>query len=197
VAPRIDAPLVFVACSGAKTQDVISSQVGSLNGSTTDVSISIGGNDAGFANVILKCARPWPWTCWGDINNAQGFIRDTLPGRLNNVFAQINQRSPSAEVAVVGYPRIFNGRDQCNFASRISPGEQQRLNETADLLASVIRRRAVAHGFTYVDSIPAFIGHAVCDPAEWVNGLSYPISESYHPNRAGQNAYGDLVAPAL
>lgn len=28
-------------------------------------------------------------------------------------------------------------------------------------------------------------------------GLSNPVRESYHPNRAGQDGYGDLVASAL
>ena len=30
-----------------------------------------------------------------------------------------------------------------------------------------------------------FVGHAVCDTTEWLNGLSSPTSESYHPNRTG------------
>jgi lysophospholipase L1-like esterase len=197
VARRIGSPLTFVACSGARTQDVIDNQLGPLGGSTTEATVSIGGNDAGFASVITSCARPWPWTCWGDIDNAQTYIRNTLPGRLDGVYSSIRSRAPSAIVGVVGYPRIFNGVDQCNFASRISPGEQQRLNETADLLRDVTRSRAAAHGFAFVDPIPSFVGHAVCDPAEWINGLSIPILESYHPNRAGQDAYANLVAPAI
>jgi lysophospholipase L1-like esterase len=197
VAPRIGHTLNFVACSGAKTQDVLNNQLGPLNASTSRVTISIGGNDAGFSSVITSCARPWPWTCWGDIDNAQNYIRNTLPGRLNSVYGAIDQRATSATVAVVGYPRIFNGRDTCNAGSRISPGEQAELNETADLLASVTRGRALAYGFAYVDPIPSFVGHAVCDSSEWINGLSNPISESYHPNRAGHDAYANLVTPAI
>ena len=55
--------LTFASCSGAKTGDVLSKQLGSLNSSTAYVTISIGGNDAGFSNVITECALPWPWTC--------------------------------------------------------------------------------------------------------------------------------------
>jgi hypothetical protein len=33
---------------------------------------------------------------------------------------------------------------------------------------------------------------------EWINGLSYPISESFHPNRTGHSAgYTPLVSPLL
>jgi hypothetical protein len=34
--------------------------------------------------------------------------------------------------------------------------------------------------------IPPFVGHAVCDNPEWINGLSNPVGESYHPKTTGQ-----------
>ena len=41
-----------------------------------------------------------------------------------------------------------------------------------------------------------FIGHAVCDDVEWLNGLSSPIVESYHPNKAGHaNGYVPVTKP--
>ena len=196
VAPRISASLAFVACGGAKTEDVTGGQLGSLNAGTTDVSISIGGNDAGFGDVLKQCAKPWPTTCWGDIEDAQNFIREDLPGELDAVYGAIDSRAPSAQVAVVGYPRIFNG-EECNAGARISEGEQEDLNATGDILASVTAARARAHGFTFVDPRVPFDGHAVCDDDEWINGLSNPTGESYHPNDEGHDAYADLVTAAL
>jgi GDSL-like lipase/acylhydrolase family protein len=157
----------------------MSNQVSSLTDDTRIVTISIGGNDAGYANVIQQCALPLV-TCWGGIDGAQAFIRNELPGRLDGVYGEIRRRSPSARVVVVGYPRLFNG-EECNLISRISPGEQARLNETANLLRDVTRGRAQAAGFSFADAIPRFIGHAVCDDVEWVNGVSLPPDESYHP----------------
>src|SRR5215468_915112 len=49
------ASFTFAACSGATTSDVISSQLSSLNSSTTLVSISIGGNDVGFSSIMETC----------------------------------------------------------------------------------------------------------------------------------------------
>jgi hypothetical protein len=83
--------------------------------------------------------------------------------------------------------------EDCNAGTWFSPGEQTRLNATADLLSEAIEARATSYGFAYVDPRPAFTGHAVCDDVEWINGLSFPIRESYHPNRAGQIGYADLV----
>ena len=196
VAGRLGAPLTFAACSGARVPDVLN-QLGSLNASTAFVTVSVGGNDAGFADVITQCALPWPWTCTTDINNANNYIRNTLPGALDNLYNQIRSRAPNATVAVVGYPRLFNG-EECNFGARISPSEQSSLNATADLLATTIGARAAAHGFRFVDVRSAFTGHAVCDDVEWLNGLSNPILESYHPNTTGQTSgYTPLVAGAL
>ncbi|MCE7011137.1 SGNH/GDSL hydrolase family protein [Kibdelosporangium philippinense] len=191
------ATLTFTACSGARIADVQNNQLGSLNASTTYVTVSAGGNDAGFSSVITQCAKPWPTTCTTEINNANNTIRNTIPGRLDALYNAIRSRASSARVIVVGYPRIFNG-EECNLLARISPGEQAELNKSADLLAGVISARAAAHGFTFVDPRSAFTGHAVCDDTEWINGLSDPISESYHPNRTGQSAgYTPLVTARM
>lgn len=194
-ASSMGAQLTFAACSGARIPD-IAGQTASLNANTGLVTISIGGNDAGFVSVITSCARPWPWTCWGDIDNANNFIRNTLPGQLDGVYDMIRSKAPNAQVIVVGYPRIFDGQE-CNFGARISSGEQAELNKSADLLTSTIGARAAAHGFGFVDPRSAFTGHAICDPVEWVNGLSNPIMESYHPNRDGQAGYTRLLQAAL
>jgi lysophospholipase L1-like esterase len=196
VAARLGAQLTFAACSGARVPDVLN-QLGSLTTGTAYVTVSVGGNDAGFASVITQCAKPWPYTCTTEINNANNYIRNTLPGALNNLYSRIRTKAPNARVSVVGYPRLFNG-EECNFGARISPGEQSSLNATADLLATTIAGRAAAYGFRFVDVRGPFTGHAVCDDAEWVNGLSNPILESYHPNGTGHTAgYTPLVANAL
>ena len=44
--------LNFEACSGAKTPEVNEKQLGKLSSTTSLVTITIGGNDAGFSNVI-------------------------------------------------------------------------------------------------------------------------------------------------
>ncbi len=188
--------LTFAACSGAKTSDVLAKQLGSLNSSTSYVTISIGGNDAGFSEVIEECALPWPFTCWGGIERAESFMRNTLPGLLDNLYNQIHSRAPSASVTVVGYPRLFNGQE-CNFLARISTGEQNSLNEAANIMAEAIKGRASAHGFHFVDPRSAFSTHEICSSSEWLNGLSNPVSESYHPNVAGQQGYTTLVEPLL
>ncbi len=195
-AARLGAALTFAACSGAKVPDVLNGQLGSLNANTRYVTVSAGGNDIGWSSVIVQCAKPWPYTCWGQIDAAENYIRNTLPGQLNQLYARIRQLAPNARVVVAGYPRLFNGQE-CNAIARISPGEQSRLNAAADLLATTIAARAAANGLAFADARGPFTGHAVCDGSEWINGTSWPLGESYHPNKSGQLGYAGFVEAAL
>lgn len=185
--------LNFRACSGAKVADVTNTQLSALSPATTQVSISVGGNDAGFASVLTECAKPgWMSNCNGAIDGAQSII-STLPARLSTLYAAIRAKAPNAKVVVVGYPRIFQGED-CNALTWFSPAEETRLNQTADLLNSKISAQASAKGFTFANPTSRFLGHAVCDPVEWLNGLSNPVGESYHPNVPGHR---DGLAPLV
>jgi len=190
--------LDFRACSGATVADVTNTQLAALNSGTSLVTISVGGNDAGFADVLTECAFPaWASDCDGAIDGAQGYINGTLPGSVDSLYASIGSLAPSAQVVVVGYPRIFMGED-CNAATFVSPEEEARLNQMADLLNSKLSAAASAHGFGFADPTSAFVGHAVCDDPEWINGLSDPISESYHPNVSGHSSgYAPVVGGVL
>lgn len=190
--------LNFRACSGAKIADVTNTQLSALSSSTTHVSISIGGNDAGFADVLTECALPgWASNCNGKIDTAQAFITNTLSGRLSTLYTSIRSKAPNAKVVVVGYPRIFMGED-CNALTWFSPAEQTRLNAMADLLNSKTSAAASAKGFSFANPTSRFIGHAVCDDPEWINGLSNPIVESYHPNKSGHaSGYAPTVSTPL
>ncbi len=190
--------LNFRACSGATVADVTNTQLSALASSTAYVSISVGGNDAGFAGVLTECAQPgWMSDCTGAIDGAQNIINNTLPSRLRTLYSSIRTKAPNAKVVVVGYPRIFNGED-CNALTWFSPTEESRLNSTADLLNSRLASAASGAGFAFASPASAFIGHAVCDSPEWLNGLSSPVSESYHPNPAGHSSgYTPVVSPKL
>lgn len=193
----------FIACSGARINHILNSaqnanpaQSSVLGTDTLDVTVSIGGNDAGFGDVLLRCGMPLV-SCDGDIDAAQDYIRNTMPGRLDDAYARIRLRAPNARVGVVGYPRLFpaNG-DDCSAATFFSAGEIARLNQTADMLADVARDRARAHGFAFIDSRPAFLGHAWCED-EWINGLSNPTNKSYHPNDRGYVGYAGIARGAM
>lgn len=190
--------LNFQACSGATTSTVTSNQLGALSSATKYVTMSVGGNDAGFTSVITECAEPaWASDCNGKVATAQTFIKNTLPGRLNTLYTSIRAKAPSAVVVIVGYPHLFMGED-CNAFTWFSPSDETLLNQTADLLDSKLSAAASSHGFKFVNPVSKFTGHAVCDSTEWLNGLSNPVTESYHPNKLGHSqGYLPLVSAVL
>ena len=190
--------LNFRACSGATISDVTNLQLSALSIGTVYASITVGGNDAGFAGVLTECAKPaWASNCNAAIDQAQNIINNQLPDRLTTLYSAIRSRAPQAKVVAAGYPRIFNGED-CNAFTWFSPTEESRLNATADLLNAKIQAAAIGPGFVFGNPTAAFIGHAVCDDTEWINGLSNPIVESFHPNKRGHSSgYTPLVGPAL
>ena len=197
---RANTDVVLGACGGATTSTVLSGQMGNLTTGTRWVSITVGGNDAGFSTTIRECAEPsWSSNCDAAIDNSQSIINNTLPGRLANVYNEIKKRSPTATVIALSYPRLFMGVD-CNAGTFFSSAEMTRLNQTADLLRDKIRTAATNAGanFRFKDAIPPFVGHAVCSSTEWLNGLSSPTSESYHPNRTGhRSGYVPLVRAVM
>lgn len=175
----------FVACSGAETADVLAGQVGAVTPDTELVTISIGGNDAGFADVMTDCNLGSDRTCVDRNAQAQAFARAELPGRLDNVYSAIRDRAPNARVIVVGYPRIYQLDGSCSFG--LSETKRAAINGSADVLAQVIAGRAGAFGFTFVDGRSAFAGHEICaSGTRWLHSLTFPLDESYHPNVAGQ-----------
>lgn len=198
--PGLD--LVLAACGGATTSDIRAKQLRRLDGATRWVTITAGGNDVGFSRAIRKCAEPRSSeACTIRVKRAERLINDRehLPSDLDLLYREIRLSAPAATVIVVGYPRLFTTED-CNAATFFSPSELIRLNHTAEVLRDKIRERVAAagRGFVFRDAIPSFDGHAVCSRNPWLNGLSKPTGESYHPNRTGHaQGFAPLVLTAM
>ncbi|MGN9775700.1 SGNH/GDSL hydrolase family protein [Micromonospora sp. H33] len=180
----------FPACGGAVTADVINNQVSSLSTSTTLVTITIGGNDAGFADVMTTCRFGSTTSCTNAVNNAKSFATTTLPGRLDATYAAIRNRAPNARLIVLGYPRLFE-TSYCGLFA-MSTYKRTILNEAADVLAGVTAARAAAAGATFADTRPYFAGHGVCASDPWIRDVTGVI-EAYHPDADGYR-YGYLPA---
>jgi lysophospholipase L1-like esterase len=188
--------LSFQACSGATSTEVNSKQLGTLSSSTALVTITIGGNDAGFSNVILNCALYY-FTCGSAISEANSFIANKLPALLDTTYNNIRSKATTAHVVVLGYPRLFTAEGKTCNVNFLTSSNEKKLNETGDKLDSVISARAAAHGFTFVDPRSAFSSHEVCSSSEWLNGQSNPLSESYHPNVSGQADFTSQIESVL
>lgn len=175
----------FTACSGARTGDVLSGQLGPLNSSTGLVSISIGGNDAGFADAMTTCVLQGESACLARVQQAKDYISNTLPGKLDSVYDAIRSKAPSSKVVVLGYPHIYKLGGDCGAG--ISEKSREAINSASDALNDVTAKRAADHGYSFGDVRPTFSGHEICSGDEWLHSVTLPVDESYHPTAAGQS----------
>lgn len=176
--------LRFVACTGATVADVAGTQASALRAETNLVTLSVGGNDAGFVSVLRTCHLGGEARCSAAVTRAETFVRTVLPARLDALHAEIRRRAPDAMVVVVGYPRLF---EPGPCPGGLSEPNRAAINRGADTLATVLAERAAAAGFTFLDARPRFAGHGVCAADPWLNDLDpLRLTESYHPNARGQ-----------
>lgn len=175
----------FTACSGARTSDVLSSQLTPLSSTTALVSISIGGNDAGFSDVMTTCVLQSDSACLSRIATAKAYVADTLPGKLDSVYTAISTKAPSAHVVVVGYPRFYKLGTTC---VGLSDTKRKAINDAADQLDAATAKVAANHGFTFGDVRTTFTGHELCSGSAWLHSLNLlNVGESYHPTASGQS----------
>jgi lysophospholipase L1-like esterase len=178
--------LSFVACSGAKTSDLLANQIQAVTPSTTVVTMTIGGNDIGFASLIQQCTLS---DCSAALDSTRTNLEATLGSKLDTVFNTVKSHAAlGATIVVLGYPRVFSGAS-CLGSLGISSTEESKANQLSDALDAVLASHAQTDGVTYKSAIAAFTGHAVCSSSAWLNGLNlFNTTESYHPNKAGHSS---------
>jgi lysophospholipase L1-like esterase len=178
--------LSFVACSGAKTSNLLATQIQAVTSTTTLVTMTIGGNDIGFSNLIYQCTLS---DCSAALDSARANLETTLGASLDRVYTTVKSRAAvGAKIIVLGYPRVFSSAG-CFGTLGISSTERTKANALADALDQLTAAHAAADGVTYRSAIGAFTGHAVCSSSPWLNGLNLlNTGESYHPNRSGNSA---------
>jgi lysophospholipase L1-like esterase len=180
------ASYVTEACAGATTSDVISSQLSALTDSTTLVSITIGGNDVGFASVMETCVLESTSSCVAAIDQAESEMQTELPGNLATLFADISADAPSATVVVLDYPQLYD-LSQSSSCIGLSTTDRTDLNQAANELDGTIETAADNAGDVFADVRSAFTGHQICDSDSWLNSVDwFDIEASYHPTAQGQ-----------
>ena len=124
------ASFAFAACAGATVRDVLDRQLGALGPSTRLVSVTVGGNDAGFAGVMAACVLSSEERCLERIGSARSYGDTTLPGLLDRLYAAIRAAAPDARVVVLGYPRLYRLGADCPIA--LTPARRRALDDAAD-----------------------------------------------------------------
>ena len=198
----------FKACSGAKIQDFYAAnqegnsgepaQLSWLNQHTRLVTLTIGGNDVDFHDVLQYCAtRPavGSQTCKAKfdqiVNSEIAAISSTNPNNSNTLaylYKLIKKDAPNAKVLVVGYPRLFpvkpphfclTGAPQLSRLDVGSPAffirsDMDWFNREGFILDAAIERitnyeKKQGGDFTYVNTYNALNGHELCTGDPYIN----------------------------
>lgn len=177
-----------------------------LNGTETVVSITIGGNDAGFGYVKGNCFQPSPGsTSATPCRDNYGSDGTTLKTYATNMgyglgvaIDQIHSISPNARVFIVGYPRLIppNGAG-CWGKTNISSLDAPIFDIWQRSIAEVQKSMAEAHDADYVDMYEASAGHDGCQPSgQWTNP-DLNANPNDHPTLAGMQAMAQRLITAI
>lgn len=206
----------FWACSGATTRQLLRGQHGHrpqierIGAGTSLVTLSIGGNDAGFAPVLTECIVKLPWSSACVDQDAEVRRRiGELRGSIRTVLSEIRTRAPEARVLLLGYPRPFPASPS-ERVNNLGADDQRWLNRMTERINDVVREvageydRAIAAfggpgSVEYVDAYDAFDGHEVGRPRPYLNGLILNVKEltadprSFHPTAEGYRRLAELI----
>jgi lysophospholipase L1-like esterase len=169
---------------------------GKLDPSTGIVTITAGANDAGVSQVLGACAAYGVEVCAGAVASSESRMGQ-VGEALAYIYGQIHTAAPSAKIAVLGYPRLFEPADGNPY---FSVDEQRLINQATDKLNAAIATAvssANAYGANaqFVDVTARFTGHAVNSADPWIAyNDGNPLADSnFHPTPTGHRAYATAV----
>lgn len=191
-----------LACAGASVaagiagpQGVHPAQLSVMFGLSQEpslVTITIGGNDVNWYNAVLNC---YLTQCTATSEPSSFVTADmALETNLHEVITAIAAKySVPPEVIVTSYFNAFTGAYDCSDDKGANPIVLAASDETLlDTLDQTLQQAISGVSFTrFANAKPGFVGHELCTPDPWVQGLSDPAP--YHPTAAGQQEFANTI----
>ncbi len=180
------------------------------------VTVSIGGNDAKFADIITEAAIPHPLNP-GALNDKLNSVweefyygidgGESIRDRLYQAYCDIQDAAGAqAKIIVAGYPKLL---DSNGSGFLFSENEAALINDSVsrfnDEIESIVKScKADGMKICFVSVEKAFDGHGAYSNDAFLNevyigkkdqDLKWSVSSAYsmHPNDKGAQAYADCV----
>jgi lysophospholipase L1-like esterase len=184
------------ACSGAKTSDVVDTQLSALNRGTRLVTVTVGAADLGLSAVLAACTTGTP-QCIAAIDVASDNLEE-LGRDLTGLYAEVADAAPRALIVVTGYPYLFAPTPP--FDPAFDPVLIAAVNSAIDALNGTIESAADAQpdsvNIVYVDVNEAFGEHGI--GGELPAFINAPgTADAFHPTAAGYVAYANAILAVL
>lgn len=212
------ASFVDVTCSGAITENIVSTpqgtssgevpvQLDALSADTDLVTITIGGNDIGLVSTAVSCLT---FTASSATNNCKDGLTaggvDTVAAAIAEkspnwgaMLDAVAERAPDARVLVVGYGTYLPDGG-CFPTQPMLPEDADYIQGSITAMNEALKTQADEHGAEFVDTEPLSVGHDVCVAADqrYFEGvIPQNPAAPLHPTAAGMAAIGDAVAEAV
>lgn len=180
---------------------------------TDVVTVGVGGNTLGFADILSKCLQAGGGS-GGAGTPCKDELAASMPGRLAKVSTQygqmltkLHERAANAKILTVGYPTLIpQDTSKCTYNNThqflsITRGDLDWLRkDVLEPLNKAIKKSADAHSSTtFVDLYESSRNHSVCDTGKWAEGIfdSNDRPALVHPNARGHRNAADHVASAI
>lgn len=164
------------------------------------VTVTIGGNDIGFAEYML-CTF---------LSNNCAHLEAAAEAAINSLsldalYRDMAARAPNAKIRILTYPYLYPPGTNYGCNATLTAGEVQAMNRLADLMnariISHVNAARETHGgrVQVVDVRDRFRAHGACANDPWVTGV-VPIpnlNESFHANAAGHQEMARQVLSSL
>ncbi|AIT61378.1 SGNH/GDSL hydrolase family protein [Corynebacterium doosanense] len=185
-------------------EEILPPQIEAVTPDTDLITLSIGGNDLGFAD-IARCVNSDPTTsdCQDQLGPQMEERLSKLPSRLDDLYAAIREQHGGTmdglTVVTTGYTPLVTGRDECEAAMEFSSRDRFWVAALTLSLDTLLGSAAERNGATFVladNTFDDLAQHTVCAPIEdrFVD-LTGDETDSYplHPTPRGQEAMAEAV----
>ena len=179
----------FIACSGETSTEMLSTQVPNMDPKVDMATITVGGNDIGFKDLLWNCIFLFggfgSQDCSDQITESTGLINNNLPGDLDKLFPAILAKAKNSwfKLYITGYAQFFNAvTTPCNNVSfnfweekpenlpNLTTTLRTSFNNMADQLNGQIKdavaranAKDIREPIIFVDYDDLYGGHRYCD----------------------------------
>jgi lysophospholipase L1-like esterase len=202
VAEELDLELVEASCGGAVTANITDTpqganppQIEAVTADTALITVTVGGNDLGYAATASACDDPASSCAVGEPLPEDRLSQ--LRGSLTSMIGALRERAPEAAIVLVTYPRLVTDEpcDQLTYA----PEEVEVVRALGERLQEAFLDVADATGVLVADPYGVDGDHGPCagDGDRWINGSTAGDGATHHPTSTGHAAMAELVLESL
>ena len=179
------------------------------------VTVTGGGNDVGFANIIKYCASDivesgvFDYSCeyieGGALYEVLNDAIDSQYASMKKMIQEIQAASPRTKIYYIGYPSfIADSAGSCALNNgALNDKERDMMNKAVTRLNDVIKAVAAATQIRYIDIESSLSGGRLCEGSDYITGiwdvgiLANNYTQAFHPNADGHQKMANSILESI